>query len=67
MSSEAAEAVAAMIRSRQEEREAAHARKQEAAERLAEFRTEHERRRTYGLVKRHAAKLARRLEQGRLI
>jgi hypothetical protein len=58
MSSEASEAMAAMIASRAEERQLAYQRRQAAAAGRATERTELTVRRAYGLVARHRRKLA---------
>ncbi len=62
MSSEMAEAVAAMIAERKAAREADFKQRQESK---AEFRAEHAERRRHGLVARHRAKLEE--IQGRLV
>ena len=67
MSSEAAEAVAAMIASRAEERKIAFERRRTARETMAEFQADHLRRRQFGLRARHAAKLARIARAERLV
>lgn len=58
MSSEAAEAMAAMIASRAEERQAAYERRQTAKVNRAMERADLNTRRGYGLIARHRRKLA---------
>jgi len=64
MSSEAAEAVAAMLASRQQEREADYRQRTTAR---AEIRAAFKRRRDAGLKRRHAQKMARIRAAGRLV
>jgi len=67
MSSEAAEAVAAMIASRAEERAQRHAGRESAAVSLAQFTADHKEAREHGLKERHRLKLARIPRQRRVV
>jgi hypothetical protein len=67
MATEASEAMAAMILERQAARQASHSKRVEAAEKRRSFKEMLTERRAHGLRKRHAAKLARNYEQGRLV
>lgn len=64
MATEASEAVAAMILERQQARSSEYAQRTSA---LADFRAVLKSRRTAGLKRRHAAKLARSRKSGMLI
>lgn len=63
MASEASEAMAAMLTSRKQEREAGHLRTVTAREAMAELRATFSRRRKAGKRASHAAKLARGAQQ----
>lgn len=67
MATEASEAMAAMVLAAAEARKARHAERTERANARRSFREMLTERRTHGLRRRHAGKLTRNYEQGRLV